>query len=502
MKRTIVIIVVLIMITVPYINAVVSTDSNSVFGGFLLNPKDGNSYLAKMEEGYQGDWLFTLPFTPEKGDGQPLFLFYIFLGHLARWLHISSIIMFHFIRVAAAGFLLWTIWKFATCLFPGEPSKADLFFTLAALGSGMGWVLFAFGIPTSDLWVAEAYPFLSMYVNPHFPLGLGLMLWIFMITNDQAKRAKRLGIIPIGLVLSVVLPFGVVIVAIVLGIHWIWNCFSKATFNIPLEVLALLPGIAWVVIQYWVTIKDPMLAVWNIQNVTPAPLIWDWIISFSPVLILFFFAVNKEKTEESTAIWRVMLIWAATATIIQVIPFSLQRRFLLGFYFPLAAYAVQAIFLVRKKTRRLLVPVVLSISIATNLIVLVLGFYAVKTQAPELFFPFSDNLAYAWIRENTPLDSVILCSPETGGRIPGRTGRRVVYGHEYETVNAITSLNGVQTYWADPMSDQSEQWAVKNQVDYVFLGQQEKTLLGEKIINPGKVVYENSEVTIYQFSSP
>ena len=64
--------------------AVIAGGDTHVFGGFLLNPLDGNSYLAKMQQGASGSWRFTLPFTPEPGEGAYLFLFYLALGHLCR----------------------------------------------------------------------------------------------------------------------------------------------------------------------------------------------------------------------------------------------------------------------------------------------------------------------------------------------------------------------------------------------------------------------------------
>jgi hypothetical protein len=43
----------LILITGPYLWAYLTTGSDHFFGGFLFNPIDGNSYLAKM---YQAGW--------------------------------------------------------------------------------------------------------------------------------------------------------------------------------------------------------------------------------------------------------------------------------------------------------------------------------------------------------------------------------------------------------------------------------------------------------------
>ena len=131
MKKSIVVgFIVILLIVLPYLFAAVSTQGNPIFGGFLLNPKDGNSYLAKMYEGYQGEWLFTLPFNVEKGNGHLLFTFYLFLGHLAKWFHLPIIWMFHIARIGSAGFLLWAISKFSICLFPDSKAKADLFFLI------------------------------------------------------------------------------------------------------------------------------------------------------------------------------------------------------------------------------------------------------------------------------------------------------------------------------------------------------------------------------------
>ncbi|MEN6408498.1 MAG: hypothetical protein ABFD44_02140, partial [Anaerolineaceae bacterium] len=41
----------LLLVSLPYVVAAVSAAPGMPFGGFLLNPLDGNSYLAKMREG-------------------------------------------------------------------------------------------------------------------------------------------------------------------------------------------------------------------------------------------------------------------------------------------------------------------------------------------------------------------------------------------------------------------------------------------------------------------
>ncbi len=158
-----------------------------VFSGFLVNPLDGNSYLAKMMEGYEGKWVFTLPFSQSPGSGTYLFLFYLFLGHVARATGLPLVLTFHLGRILAVIFLIFVLYRFLREYFEGEKEKTSLTLMIVLLGSGLGWLLLPFGIKTSDLWVAEAFPFLSSFQNLHFPLGLGMMLLVLLNFLQKSK---------------------------------------------------------------------------------------------------------------------------------------------------------------------------------------------------------------------------------------------------------------------------------------------------------------------------
>ena len=205
---------VIILVTLPYLFAFQAGTAENEFGGFLINTFDGHSYLAKMQQGNQGNWKFVLPYTAEPGEGAYLFLFYIFLGHFARIIDLPLIAIFHSARVICAIFLLWTLNIFFRFIFENEKAQI-LGFSIAALGSGLGWIAVIFGKFTSDFWVAEAYSFLSMYTNPHFSLGLGLMI-LALIPREQKQYYVYLGL---GLALGIVQPFAVVIVILVLSIQ-------------------------------------------------------------------------------------------------------------------------------------------------------------------------------------------------------------------------------------------------------------------------------------------
>ena len=76
--------VILAVSCVPYLIAWAATPSGYQFGGILVNPFDGYSYLAKMRQGWLGSWQFHLTYTPEPHEGAYVFLFYLALGHVAE----------------------------------------------------------------------------------------------------------------------------------------------------------------------------------------------------------------------------------------------------------------------------------------------------------------------------------------------------------------------------------------------------------------------------------
>ena len=196
----------------PYLWAAVAAGSRHVFAGFLLNPLDGLTYMAKMRQGWQGSWLFTLPFTTDPGSGSFLFSYYLLLGHFARWLHLPLLVVFHGARVAAGAFMLITLWHFAGTI-SADPRTQRLAWWVMAVGSGLGWVAVLAGGFTADLWVAEFVPFLSLFSSAHFPLALALVLWIAMhlALSPQAMTLRRgIGLWLLATALAILQPFALI----------------------------------------------------------------------------------------------------------------------------------------------------------------------------------------------------------------------------------------------------------------------------------------------------
>jgi membrane protein CcdC involved in cytochrome C biogenesis len=483
-------------ILLPYLIAWSAQEPNIFFGGLLINPIDGNSYLAKMMEGYQGAWLFHLPYSAEPGEGSLLFLYYLSLGHLARFLNLPLIFIYHLARIFGALLLFWALTRVVKNTQIPENLKSGLLWWLV-IGSGMGWVVTAVSheLPV-DFWVAETYPFLASYANPHFPLALALML--FLLEPDEGKKGVVVDII-LAFLLSVILPFGAVIVLIVLWGEQIIRWTQKQEINWKRPVLAACSSLPFMLYDVIIVRIHPQLAVWNAQNQTPSPSFWLLLLAFLPGFPLAIYAIYRnirQKQEASTH----LVIWAVVATLVLFIPISLQRRFMLGLYIPITILAGTGLGYLCNRNRRmaaLLLPICVILTIPSNLIVLGSAFYGIKNHDAAIYLTSGEVESFEWIKSNTGADSIIMAAPDTGLLIPAYTGRKVLYGHPYETIHSEDEKMITEDYYSGDSTEKGEQVLKQYSVDFVYYGPREKKL--GQIENNGslRVVYNADGVEIY-----
>lgn len=515
----------LLCISIPYLFAARLGGHEAIFGGFLLNPQDGNSYLAKMYQGWRGDVSFTLPYTAEPGQGAHLFLFYLWLGKLARWMRVSLIVVFHLARLVGSVAMLFAMQRFIVTYVPNA-SWSGWCFALTGFGLGLGWLLFPLGIIVSDFWIAEAYPFLSAYVNPHFALGLALLL--SLLTFGRSKSEDLTVIFALsavaGFALSVLSPFGVILACLVMSGVLVWEgvCFfqthgaqtfrelrqflvaGEQAFPQPRQILTRLSGVILggaplLIYAFWIAHVHPQLALWNAQNLTLTPPAWDVAVGLSPALL---FAVPG-------AVWIIRqrqpkgmlpLIWVVMGLFLIYLPMGLQRRFMMGIYMPmvvLAAYGIQSLQPFLRRRAPLAARLAIIFALPTSGLILAIGIFGALARDPLLYLSASESAAMRWIETNTPQDALTLCAPDTGMFIPARTGRRVIYGHPFETVNAEQEKEQVlQFFRGEMLSPQS--FLIDRGVEYIFYGPRERRLGELPLHLPVKPVFSISDVIVFR----
>jgi len=493
----------LVFLNLPYLIALAIADPSFSFGGFLLNPVDGHSYLAKIIQGQQGSLSFRLPYSAEPNQGAPLFWFYLFLGHVSRWTGISAVLVFHAARVAASIALLAALQGFFAGLFPDRPQTAYWAFVLAVMGSGCGWVASLFGGFTADLWVAEAYPFLAMYSSPHFSLGLALLVWFAAQLEKAHTTCSLIFLFAGGLLLGSALPFGVVIAALLTFGSAVTSIGFHDRLKWQAAVAFLVPGGLLILYQFYVIRTDPVLALWDAQNLTASPPVWDVLISFSPAAGFAVYGVLKALQHRSRQLG-MLAIWLVLGLALIYVPFNLQRRFMFGYMIPVAGLAAYGLSEIKSHARSLLKALSVGLALPTLLIILAGGVFAVQNSDPQVVIAKSEKAALEFLADNGNPDDLVLASPDTGLLIPAYTGQRVVYGHPFETVNATAEKLAVERFLTGRMDFDGLNWVRDRKADWIFWGPREQVYGPAPLDLPAGVslMYENQDVKLFAIQDP
>lgn len=534
-------IVVVALSCVPYLVAMQAAPVDWHFAGILVNPLDGHSYLAKIEQGVMNQWLFHLTYTPEPHEGAFIYTFYLALGHVARVTGLSNVVVFHLARVATGFLLLLTAFHFIGRVTPHQAERR-LAFVFILSASGLGWLGAVFSAFPIDLWVPEAFTPYSLYTNPHFPLAMTLMLVIFLevvwpdhLQPDAVNSHPHLvtgtinlkAIFLIGLAafaLAIVLPFALLTVWAVLVAFLVWQLFLPR--GRP-EVHSLKSRLPWtqiwptlsaiffpmpvILYQYWLSTTHPILAGWSAQNITAAPSGVNFILGYGFIGVLAVAGIVWiiwRGGSTATKGERFVIIWAVTTVVLVYFPFNLQRRLITGLHLPLCILG--AIGLVRWSSlyvksviyRRLMMIVVVTIGALGTLFVWSLPLIAVW-QSPAaspvtalLFIRDDERLALNWLSDQVEPDSVILASPRVGMFVPAQTGARAFYGHPLETIEAKEKREQVEAFYHGTLETTSPS------SDYIIYGPSEQALGRPEILSELPVVYSTGEVFIYRAVKP
>jgi hypothetical protein len=486
---------VLALASLPYLAGTLTAAPDRVFTGLQVNPLDGVSYLAKMQIGFHGGWLFQLRFTTESGAGAVLFTYFIALGQLARILNLPLIVVFHAARLLGGFALLWQAYALAARLSDSIERRRQMWW-LIAVSSGLGWLATLLGRgSSSDLTIAESNTFYSLMANAHFALAVALMIALFVGVLETRRVTVRrvLGLSALSLLLAIIQPFAPFALFAILGVTLLlmWRrdrVWPSAPFLITLGVGAITEPV--LIYLYAITQIDPVLREWSLQNQTPSPPVIDYLIGYGLLLVLAIPAARAAWRRRSN--WDLLLLaWIGVTALLLYAPIPLQRRLSLGLHVPIALLAAQGLVQIargRKWPRRFIAAATVPTSI---LLVLVLIGGAVARD-PRIYVTPDESAAFEWLHDHARFDDVVLAAPETGAFIPAFAGQRVVYGHPYETVEAERKRQMA----ADFFAGQGDRAAVLREVNYVFVGPRERAL-GQVDVSDLRVVFESGDVAVY-----
>ncbi|HEX9362825.1 MAG TPA: hypothetical protein VGA47_03480 [Candidatus Dormibacteraeota bacterium] len=467
-----------VVTAIPYVYAYAVQSPGHVFMGFFYLGDDANTYLAKMRQGLEGAWSWHNRYTTESSPTAFLFMFWIFLGHIAGLTHLPLLAVFHLARFAAAFALMAGAWLFISH-FIQDHSARRFAFLFCAIGLGMGYVIQALGHPvilgnqtdTLDWRMPELTAFYSVLALPHFAwsgvfAAVGAALTLKAIQRGSLTLGAVAGLAWLGQ--ASIHPQMPILMGGAAGLALLlrparprgWVAGAVA-FAIPAP---------YILYSYLAFVGNPEVQRWTFhsKNALP-PESFSLFFAIAPQLLLALTGIPgalRRRSREDLF----LLGWLVLLAVILYLPNpagDLRRRFLDGLYLPLVVLGARGLFeailpRLRSLRARRLIPFSYVAFAAVGSAFLVLAPLAVAAQ-PQYSVPTAMYDGLNWLG-GQPAGRV-LCMPGVGLYVPAYSADTVYVGHYDETfdyVNKTQTALKVLTGRED-----IEQFTVANDIRYV-----------------------------------
>jgi len=472
------------------------------FMGMLSNPTDGATYLSKIEQGRQGSWLFELRHTPEPHEKAGFHSFYLFLGHIARLTGLSNLIIYHLARMATSLIMYLSLYQLGASIWVRRRPRR-LFFTLLAVGSGLGWLVLLLdpGELAADLSIPEAFPFYASLTNPHFPLSIAALALIAAVYMVVFRRGFHevpsadnggLAVLLLTLLLAMIQPTALIPIASALVVYVLvraWITRELPVHELRWASMLWLPAIPVALYDMTVFEFNDVMGAFNEQNQTPSPAPLLYAFGYGLLFIVAIPGLVRAVRRFERDGDQLMLLWLVLNVMGLYAPFNLQRRLVMGLIIPLVYFAVRSLedywfYKVPEQWRAPSMIALLVFIIPTNVLVLGIPLFG-TVAAPDsgletgLLVEADYWHTMQWLQSHGEADAVVLAAPHISMWIPAYTHQRVVYGHPYETVPADERLEQVEAFYrgldcATLLSDD-----LPFRVRYIFWGPRERAFAEE-----------------------
>ena len=493
-----------LLTSIPYLIA--ASQRESVFTGFLIGVEDGNSYIAKMLQGAQGDWLFRSPYTTSSQTGALIYLPYLLLGKLLgpNAQHDALVLLFHLFRSVTIILLCFAAYDFIS-FFLKSVNLRRIGLVLITLGSGLGWLLLfiglrsLFGTIPLDFYSPEAFGFLAIFSLPHLVLARALLLWglsgylrSYFNPVKKVHGSEIFVTIFIWLVMAlthlITAALGLLLIAVHFAFSFIRNYLDKKKFalsNAQLQtviwsLIGVLPVLAYNAWVYW---QDSYLRAWAAQNQILSPNPIHYLVGYGLLLPFAYFGMrNLLRVNWQTGSF--FLSWMVLLPFLLYAPIGLQRRLSESAWVALVVLALYAFEPVTRRVKDKSLPNrnphdlwLFSLAFPSTLILLLGSWQAARNVELPIFRSDAETHAFVDLRSIAQTGDVVLASYETGNALPAWAPLRVVAGHGPESVNLENLLPKIKAVYQGRTSEDTRlEFLQKYGVTYIFWGPIERTL--------------------------
>jgi hypothetical protein len=484
----------------PYLVGAFASTPDRVFSGLLIHVEDLYSYLAKMNQGAHGAWLFHLPYTASPQPGIFLYEFYLLLGKLSALIGWPLVVTFHVTRLILGFSLLLVIYRFIA-EFVRSPAVRWIAFGMIGVMGGTGWLNVVSGHPLVldslpiDLILPEGFTFLLLYAFPHLILARMLLLWgswRVWRAGETGSRSASIGAGVIWLAMSIVQPvYGAVVIAIAV-MMFAARSITARRLDWQQARVGILPGVmaSGMALYTWLVFRsDPIYGQWGSTPITsPTPLLYA-LTYVIPIVLAMGGGWHIIRRHDAGLIF--LVIWMIVGPLMLYAPTNVQRRLIEGWQLPLSVMAAYGLVryvlpMVRRAARSPIAArrlprasAITIVALMTPTYVLMLFWHIMAAATPpSMFFEDGSLVAAAnWLNQNATYDDGVLASYPSSTILPSRAGVRVLLGHPSETVSVVDRRAEVAQFFQSATSDQWRRDLLNRfRLDYVLVGPSEKHL--------------------------
>ncbi len=431
--------------SVPYLLAGWIAPPGYSFTGFLVNPADGFSYLAKMRDAAAGAWLVTLPYTHEPHPPALLYPQYILLGKFAALTGLPPIWVYHGSRVAMGLLMLGVSFFFIASVITDPPVRRTAF-VLLSTGSGLTWLTSIWGLVAADAGVQISNTFHILYSNMHFPLSTTLLVFPLLIVLRGLPAPPLSSMAFSGAtnaLLALIAPFLLFSQASV-GATWgavlLYRGLleRRARLLLPLAVPAL-PA-AGVSLQLYL---NPVMREWTLQNIIPSPEPWSFALGYGLLLVaapLGAAILLRAGSPTIPAGTLLVVSWLILGPVLVYLPLPWQRRLMQGYDLPLSILGAVGIHAALRRmgpaAQRRLIASLLAFAMLGSFWLVGTSLAGARALEEPFYLSHADLSGLAWLRDRARETDVVLASPMMGNVIPAWSEARVYWGHPFETIRS------------------------------------------------------------------
>lgn len=516
-------ITVMLATAIPYLLGYAFEGDEWRFTGFVIGVEDGNSYMAKMLRGANGDWLFRTPYTALLQSGVLAFFPYMLLGKLTAppGQHIQLVALFQIFRFGAGMLYIFASFDFLKLFIKGQ-HWLRWGVALVSLGGGLGWLLILFGkgawlgsLPL-DIYSPETFGYLMLLGLPHLSLARALLLWGLRayLFPHLAPWETRPGLFTgiLWLLMGLMQPLSVVLAWVVVAAHLsvlllrrLWQHWknvkvdaNSASWSLWLGNWLWIVGVTAPIVIYtiWAFGTDPVLKQWTAQNLILSPHPLHYLAAYGlmiPFALVSGFQLVRERIDTH---W-LLLAWSMALPFLIYAPYPLQRRLAEGYWVALVVLAL--IFFDRQRQNNFLpFQFLFGFAFPTTLILFIGSLDAVRSTAKPIFRPQREIAAFEFLAESAFKDAVVLSSFDTGNGLPAWAPVFVVIGHGPESVGLSQLSPRVTAFYDSATPDEERLTLLKEyHIDYVFWGPNERELGSW---NPEQSIFLNEIFSVEGYS--